>query len=76
MIGFMTQIDKDLTESGELVFQQGLADASTAKTVGLTDNPPLLIARYLLSLSGCSWLPRIRSPSGSRRSLWSFMVTI
>ena len=41
MIGFMTQIDKHLTESGEPVFQQDLVDASTAKTVGLTDGVPV-----------------------------------
>jgi hypothetical protein len=33
MITFMHQLDRDLTDSGELVFQQGLADPSTAKTV-------------------------------------------
>ncbi|MCU1633884.1 MAG: hypothetical protein JWM61_2536 [Micrococcaceae bacterium] len=38
MIGFMIQIDKDLTESGELVFNAGLADGSTAKTVRKTDH--------------------------------------
>jgi len=41
MIGFMTQIDKDLTASGELVFQQGLADGSTARTVTITDGVPV-----------------------------------
>ena len=35
MIGFMLQLDKDLRESGELVFNAGLADGSTAKTVSL-----------------------------------------
>ncbi|UZX03290.1 transcription initiation protein [Arthrobacter sp. CDRTa11] len=38
MIGFMIQIDKDLTESGELVFNAGLADGSTAKTVKQAGN--------------------------------------
>ena len=33
MIGFMIQIDKDLTESGELVYNAGLADGSQAKLV-------------------------------------------
>jgi hypothetical protein len=37
MIGFMIQIDKDLTETGELVFNAGLADGSTAKIVKSTD---------------------------------------
>lgn len=41
MIEFMTQIDQDLTKSGELVFQQGLADGSTAKTVSLTNGAPV-----------------------------------
>jgi hypothetical protein len=41
MIGFMKQIDKDLADSGELVFQQGLADGSTAKTVRLTNGVPV-----------------------------------
>lgn len=36
MIGFMIQIDKDLTASGELVFNAGLADGSTAKLVKQT----------------------------------------
>ncbi len=38
MIGFMIQIDKDLTESGEMVFNAGLADGSTAKLIKQT--PP------------------------------------
>jgi hypothetical protein len=35
MIGFMVQLDKDLRASGELVFNVGLADGSTAKLVKL-----------------------------------------
>lgn len=38
MIGFMIQIDKDLRDSGEMVFNAGLADPSTAKLVKQTDN--------------------------------------
>jgi hypothetical protein len=38
MIGFMTQIDKDLRDSGELVFNAGLMDGSTAKLVKQTDD--------------------------------------
>jgi hypothetical protein len=41
MIEFMVRIDKDLTTSGELVFQQGLADGSTAKTVRATAGVPV-----------------------------------
>ena len=41
MIGFMVQLDKDLEASGELVFQQGLADPGTAKTVRLQDGLPV-----------------------------------
>ena len=37
MIEFMVQLDKDLRASGELVFNAGLADGSTAKTVSLED---------------------------------------
>ncbi len=37
MIGFMVQLDKDLTETGELVYNEGLADPGTAKTVRLVD---------------------------------------
>jgi hypothetical protein len=33
MIGFMQRIDVELADSGELVMQQGLADAPEAKTV-------------------------------------------
>jgi hypothetical protein len=35
MIDFMVQLDKDLRDSGELVFNAGLADGSTAKVVSL-----------------------------------------
>jgi hypothetical protein len=35
MIAFMRQLDEDLRESGELVYDEGLADGSTAKTVRL-----------------------------------------
>ncbi len=38
MIGFMIQIDKDLRVSGELVFNAGLAEPSTAKLVKHTDH--------------------------------------
>ncbi len=38
MIGFMIQIDKDLRDSGELVFNAGLGDGSTAKLVKQTGN--------------------------------------
>jgi hypothetical protein len=37
MIAFMQQLDRDLRASGELVFDLGLADGSTAKTVRLED---------------------------------------
>jgi hypothetical protein len=39
MIGFMKRIDVELAEAGELVFQQGLDDPSTAKSVRATDGP-------------------------------------
>ncbi len=42
MMAFMFQIDKDLRESGELVFQLGLADGSTAKLVGIEDGIPVV----------------------------------
>ena len=41
MIGFMKQLDVDLTNSGELVFNLGLADGSTAKTVRLENGLPV-----------------------------------
>ena len=37
MIGFMQRIDRDLTDSGELVFQAGLTDGSQAILVHNTD---------------------------------------
>jgi hypothetical protein len=37
MIGFMTDLDQELTDSGELVFQEGLADGVAAKVVSLRD---------------------------------------
>jgi hypothetical protein len=41
MIAFMTKFDADLRESGELVYDEGLADGSKAKTVGLEDGVPV-----------------------------------
>lgn len=41
MIEFMTRFDVDLRESGELVSEQGLADPSQAKSVGLRDGVPV-----------------------------------
>ncbi|NEN07303.1 transcription initiation protein [Diaminobutyricibacter tongyongensis] len=37
MIADMIQIDKDLAEAGELVYNEGLADPGTAKTIRLVD---------------------------------------
>ncbi len=42
MIDFMMRIDVELTELGELVFQQGLADPSEAKTVRAPGGDPVL----------------------------------
>jgi len=41
MIDFIRQIDRELAESGELVFQQGLADARQAKTVRVHKGVPV-----------------------------------
>jgi hypothetical protein len=41
MIEFMHRIDVELTESGELVFQQGLADPSQARTVTAHQGVPV-----------------------------------
>ena len=40
MIAFMRSIDVELAASGELVFQQGLADPSAAKTVQMREGAP------------------------------------
>ena len=40
MIEFMRSIDVELRDSGELVFQQGLANAPEAKTVRLNGGSP------------------------------------
>lgn len=37
MIDFMQRIDGELADVGELVFEQGLADPSTGRTVGVQD---------------------------------------
>jgi hypothetical protein len=42
MIGFMTALDRELAEGGELVFAEGLADSVQAKTVTLTDGVPVV----------------------------------
>jgi hypothetical protein len=41
MIGFMTNIDQELHDSGELVDSQGLADPSQAKTVRFQGGVPV-----------------------------------
>ena len=41
MIGFMTDIDQELRDSGELVDSQGLADPSQAKTIRFQDGAPV-----------------------------------
>jgi hypothetical protein len=41
MIGFMQQLDAELTDSGELVFQLGLTDGSTAKVVSIDNGLPV-----------------------------------
>jgi hypothetical protein len=43
MIGEMIAIDADLTASGELVFQAGLADGSMAKTMRSADGGPVAV---------------------------------
>src|SRR4029078_2762358 len=37
MIGFMRDLDKELTEAGEMVFNEGLQDGDSAKVVRLVD---------------------------------------
>ncbi len=41
MIGFMTDIDQELRDSGELIGSEGLADPSQAKTVRFLDGVPV-----------------------------------
>ena len=41
MIGAMIQLDKDLVASGEMVFNEGLADPQNATTVTLTNGVPV-----------------------------------
>ena len=41
MIGFMQGLGQELTDSGELVFAEGLQDGSAAKIVRLTDGVPV-----------------------------------
>jgi len=41
MIEFMQKLDGELKEAGELVDGQGLADASQAKTVRISNNVPV-----------------------------------
>jgi hypothetical protein len=42
MIEFMRNLDAELRSSGELVFNAGLADGSTAKTVSLVEGLPVV----------------------------------
>jgi hypothetical protein len=41
MIGFMHDFDRELVESGEMVFNEGLQDGGTAKLVKLVDGVPV-----------------------------------
>ena len=41
MIRFMTDLDVELRESGELVLEEGLVDGSQAKTVRFIDGAPV-----------------------------------
>jgi hypothetical protein len=41
MIAFMRDLDQELVESGEMVFNEGLQDGDTAKIVRLTDGVPV-----------------------------------
>ena len=41
MIGFMQDLDRELVESGEMVFNEGLQDGDTAKVVRLVDGVPV-----------------------------------
>jgi len=41
MVSFMKRIDVELAQSGELVFQQGLTDPATAKTVTVDNGEPV-----------------------------------
>jgi hypothetical protein len=41
MIGFMRDLDRELRESGEMVFNEGLQDGDAAKIVRLTDGVPV-----------------------------------
>jgi hypothetical protein len=41
MIGFMRQLDKTLTENGELVYNEGLSDGSMAKIIRLENGQPV-----------------------------------
>ncbi|HST66816.1 MAG TPA: YciI family protein [Mycobacteriales bacterium] len=41
MIGFMHDLDRELVETGEMVFNEGLQDGDAAKVVRLTDGVPV-----------------------------------
>jgi hypothetical protein len=41
MIGFMRDLDKELTEAGEMVFNEGLQDGDAATVVRLVDGVPV-----------------------------------
>ncbi|HEX2361269.1 MAG TPA: YciI family protein [Jiangellaceae bacterium] len=42
MVGFMQKIDEELRESGELVDEEGLTDASHAKVIEVRDGVPVV----------------------------------
>ncbi len=64
MIGFMINLDEELRQSGEMVYNEGLADPSTAKTVRLENGQPVAtdgpFAEAQESLSGF-WIVAVAS---------------
>jgi hypothetical protein len=64
MIEFMQRIDVELAESGELVFQQGLADPPQAKTVTVQAGAPVTtdgpVVASMESLAGF-WIVDVES---------------
>ena len=75
MIAFMQNLDVELRNAGELVFNAGLADGSTAKTVSLVDGLPVTtdgpFAEAKESLVGY-WLASPNKRTALGRGLRSF----
>ncbi len=73
MIDFMTQIDVELTDAGELVYQQGLVDPPQAQTITAAGEQPVASSGPVASLSDSLagfWIVDVASEARAIQFAW------